>query len=206
MGAHAINPLAGQQRELSSEKAVRIVDAMRASVAARGATGSTFDHVAREAGVSRGLLHYYFGTKERLLVEVIRREMDLSDERIDKGVANAKSADDVIDAMVGSFRVYLSEGNPLVALFFELLTLAQRNEEIAVELAALSRQIRAHLAEVLQTKHDAGILELRASADSVATFLFATSDGLTARYLTEPDLDMDALISTAVLAARALVS
>jgi AcrR family transcriptional regulator len=41
----------------------RIVDAMRRSVAARGAAGATFDHVAREAGVSRGLLHYHFGTK-----------------------------------------------------------------------------------------------------------------------------------------------
>ena len=35
---------------LSGDKAQRIVDAMRASVAARGAAGSTFDHVAREAG------------------------------------------------------------------------------------------------------------------------------------------------------------
>ena len=33
--------------------------------------------VAREAGVSRGLLHYYFGTKERLLVEVVRRDTEL---------------------------------------------------------------------------------------------------------------------------------
>ena len=38
------------------------------SVARRGTAGSTFDHVSREAGVSRGLLHYYFGTKEQLLV------------------------------------------------------------------------------------------------------------------------------------------
>ncbi len=44
------------QRELSSEKARRIIEAMRAS-APRRAAGSTFDHVAREAGVSRGLLH-----------------------------------------------------------------------------------------------------------------------------------------------------
>ncbi len=48
---------AAAQRELSSEKARRIIQAMRASVARRGAAGSTFDHVAREAGVSRGLLH-----------------------------------------------------------------------------------------------------------------------------------------------------
>ena len=61
---------ATKTRDLAGDKAQRIVDAMRASVARRGAAGSTFDHVAREAGVSRGLLHYYFGTKERLLVEV----------------------------------------------------------------------------------------------------------------------------------------
>src|SRR5918994_821788 len=40
------------KRELSGEKAQRIVDAMRATVGERGATGATFDVVAREAGVS----------------------------------------------------------------------------------------------------------------------------------------------------------
>ena len=63
-------------RKLDGEKAGRIVTAMRASVGARGAAGSTFDVVAREAGVSRGLLHYYFGSKERLMVEVVRRDCD----------------------------------------------------------------------------------------------------------------------------------
>ena len=50
---------------------------MRRSVAARGAAGSTFDQVAREAGVSRGLLHYHFGTKEKLLAEVVKRDAEI---------------------------------------------------------------------------------------------------------------------------------
>jgi AcrR family transcriptional regulator len=54
--------LAAPSRALSGEKARRIVEAMRHSVAKRGVAGSTFDHVSREAGVSRGLLHYYFGS------------------------------------------------------------------------------------------------------------------------------------------------
>ena len=62
-------------RKLEGEKAQRIIAAMRSSVGRRGAAGSTFDHVAREAGVSRGLLHYYFGSKERLLVEVVRQRL-----------------------------------------------------------------------------------------------------------------------------------
>jgi len=46
---------AGTDRHLTGDKATRIVDAMRASVAERGTAGSTFDQVARAAGVSPGL-------------------------------------------------------------------------------------------------------------------------------------------------------
>ena len=46
------------QRRLDGEKAQRIIEAMRPSVARRGVAGSTFDHVERQVGVSRGLLHY----------------------------------------------------------------------------------------------------------------------------------------------------
>src|SRR4051794_41241863 len=93
---------ATKQRELSGEKAQRIVDAMRLSVAERGAAGSTFEHVAREAGVSRGLLHYYFGTKERLLVEVVRRDAELRIDWLDDQLGRAKSADDVLEVLVAS--------------------------------------------------------------------------------------------------------
>ena len=79
-------------RALASDKAERIVEAMRTSVARRGVAGSTFDHVAREAGVSRGLLHYYFGTKERLLVEVVRRDCEVRMASLDERMAGAHDA------------------------------------------------------------------------------------------------------------------
>src|SRR3982075_2223421 len=153
---------AAKTRQLTGERAQRIVEAMRASVAARGASGSTFDHVAREAGVSRGLLHYYFGTKERLLVEVVRRECALTTERLEQSVGDAASADDVLDALVQSFEDSIGEGPSQLVTFFEILTLAQRNEEVAAELLDLGRRTREHLAWVLQRKADAGVLQLRA--------------------------------------------
>ena len=97
---------------LSGDKAQRIVDAMRASVAARGAAGSTFDHVAREAGVSRGLLHYYFGTKERLLVEVVRRDSDLRLAALDEAIAAARTADDLLHVLVARSRTWSSAIRP----------------------------------------------------------------------------------------------
>ena len=79
------------QQPIAGDKAKRIVDAMRSSVARRGAAGSTFDHVAREAGVSRGLLHYYFGTKERLLVEVVRRDCDIRMDILDAALSESRA-------------------------------------------------------------------------------------------------------------------
>src|ERR1700753_3417318 len=105
---------------LTGEKAARSVEAMRTSVATRGIAGSTFDHVAREAGVSRGLLHYYFQTKERLVVEVVRRESEVRVELLEQAVDGSANADEVIHALVRSFEEILAEGATTFLSFYEL--------------------------------------------------------------------------------------
>ncbi len=201
----ALTPELAQARELPSDKAARIVEAMRMSVAARGTAGATFDVVAREAGVSRGLLHYYFGTKERLLIEVVRRECAVRIERLEDAIAGAGSAEDVLDALVSSFQDFLGEGPAPAVMFFEMMMLGQRNEEIAAELAELARRIRTHMADALRAKGRGGVLELRADPDTVATFLFALADGVTVRRLSEPEFDIAPVVHQAVVAARAVL-
>jgi AcrR family transcriptional regulator len=193
-------------RDLPGDKAARIVDAMRVSVAEHGIAGSTFDRVAREAGVSRGLLHYYFGSKERLLVEVVRREAEVRGRSLDQAVAGASGADELIHALVRNLEEILGEGQSAMVTFYELLTLGQRNAEIAAELAELARRMRTRLAEALRAGREAGVFELRAPPDDVASFLFALADGVTIRRLAEPELDMRPLMDQAVLAARALLA
>src|SRR3977135_1676452 len=129
MDVAAVNDRAGAQspsasppdvggRSLSSEKALRIVESMRRSVARRGTAGSTFDHVSREAGVSRGLLHYYFGTKEQLLVEAVRRDCGLRMELLARQPAAATTADDFIDLMAQNLKDTVREDPDFVTLLF----------------------------------------------------------------------------------------
>ena len=202
----AAAPKRAPARELSGEKATRIVEAMRASVAERGIAGSTFDVVAREAGVSRGLLHYYFATKERLLVEVVRRETQVRGRLLHQAVAEARGADDLIAALVRSFEDLLGEGSSEGVMFYELLTLAQRNDGIATELASLSRTLRLQLAEALAAGSASGVLELRADPADVASFLLALADGVMIRRMSEPELDVRRLMDQATVAARALLA
>ncbi len=193
-------------RELGGEKAARIVDAMRACVASRGIAGATFDLVAREAGVSRGLLHYYFATKERLLVEVVRREAEVRIERLEQAIASADSAESVLAALVQSLEDFLGDGPTPAVMFYEMATLAQRNQEIAVEVTELSRRMRSHLAGALRAKSDAGVVELRADSETLAVFLLTIADGVTVRRLTEPEFDVQPVMELAVGAVRALLS
>jgi AcrR family transcriptional regulator len=193
-------------RPLESDKAKRIVDAMRVSVAARGSAGSTFDHVAREAGVSRGLLHYYFGTKERLLVEVVRRDSEIRLAALGAALGDARTADDFIDALVRRLEDLVERDPGFVVLLFELFTLSRRNEEIAGELAALCRQTRADLAASLKVKQEEGVVRLGDEPEAVAGVLFALADGLALRFLIEPDLDPRPTLGAAVAAARTLIA
>lgn len=179
---------------------------MRASVAARGIAGSTFDRVAREAGVSRGLLHYHFQTKERLLVEVVRRECEVRGQSLDRAVAGACGADELIDALVGNLQELLAEGSTTMVTFYELLTLGQRNAEVGAELAELARSLRDRLAQALAAGSEAGLFRLRADPVVVAGFLLALADGMAIRRLSEPELDMRPLMDQAVAAARALLA
>ncbi len=193
-------------RPLSGEKAQRIIDAMRRSVAKRGTTGSTFDHVSREAGVSRGLLHYYFGTKEQLLVEAVRRDGELRIERLEEQLSKAKTANDFVDLMAENLQETIKEDPDLVTLLFELFTLSRRNEEIAVEYAALIRRMREQVAGMLAAAQRDGLLSLHADPEAIADVLFALADGFSLRMLSEPERDFAATIGAGITCVRALLT
>ncbi len=193
------------QRPIEGEKAQRIVDAMRSSVARRGAAGSTFDHVAREAGVSRGLLHYYFGTKERMLAEVVRRDASLRLPLLRERLERAQSADEIVDQLVASLQHTVRDDPEFVTVMLELFALARRHPEVATEVAALLGRMRSEVGAVLAAKERAGIVELAAPPEVLADLLFAVGDGAAMRMLAEPDRDPAPLLSACGDAVRPLL-
>ena len=193
------------ERRLDSDKARRIVAAMRASVARRGAAGSTFDHVAQEAGVSRGLLHYYFGSKERLLVEVVRHDADVRVAAIEERLRDADSLDAIVQALVWGLEQFVAEDAPQ-AVLYEMISASRHSEEIRAELGELYVRWRDHLAEVLRKKEQEGVVRLEADAESVASVLFALGDGLGMQLMADPEWDSGPAFAVGIAAARRLLS
>jgi AcrR family transcriptional regulator len=192
-------------RRLEGEKAKRIIEAMRASVGTRGAAGSTFDHVAREAGVSRGLLHYYFGSKERLLVEVVRHDCEVRIKAMDERLARANSVDGIVQALVHGLEEFIEEAPGSQAVTYEMLSASRHSEEIRSELAELYRRWRQHLAAALREKERQGVVNLKADPESVAAVLFALGDGFGIQLSSDPDWDSNAAFELGVQVARRLL-
>jgi AcrR family transcriptional regulator len=192
------------KRQLATDKALRIVDAMRSSVARRGVAGSTFDHVAREAGVSRGLLHYYFGSKERLLVEVAKRDSEVRFAAMAAQLERAENADQLVGQWVRSLQATVKHEPEFVTMLLELYTLAQRNPEIADELAGVMQGMTDAIAHRSRQLQEEGVIELVADPETVADVMLGFGYGMALRLLADPSRDMDGAIEVAATAARGL--
>jgi AcrR family transcriptional regulator len=192
-------------RRLEGDKAQRIIAAMRASVGKRGAAGSTFDHVAREAGVSRGLLHYYFGSKERLLVEVVRHDCEVRNQNMDERLAKASTVDEILDALVVGLNEFLEDQAGGQAVIYEMLSASRHSEEIRTELAELYRQWRERLAGWLRVKEREGVIRLGADPEAIASILFSLGDGFGIQVLSDPDWDQRPAFDLGVATARRLL-
>jgi len=178
---------------------------MRESVGARGAAGSTFDVVAREAGVSRGLLHYYFGSKERLMVEVVRRDADAFVAELEASLEQATTVDEIIASLVRTLDAFVQGEPGTQAVIYEMLSASRHSEEIRAEMAELYRTWRHHLADALRHKQQEGVVTLTGDPESVASLIFAIGDGLGLQLISDPEWARETSLDVAMDTARHLL-
>src|SRR5437763_3626208 len=193
------------ERRLDSAKAKQIVRAMRVTVGRHGAAGATFDRVAQEAGVSRGLLHYYFGTKERLLAATVRHDAEVRIAQLEERLTGADSIDAIIEALVTQLEDFVHEDRGSQAVLYEMFSASRRNEEIRDELAHLYAAVRERVAAVLREKDEAGVISLRGDAESVASVIFALGDGFELQIISSPDWESEGALEAGIRAARFLL-
>lgn len=67
---------AKQYREIREEKKALIMDVALEHFASKGYHITTISHIARHAGISKGLMYNYFKSKEQLLTEIVNRSME----------------------------------------------------------------------------------------------------------------------------------
>ena len=163
--------------------------------------------LAQECGLTTTAPLYYFGTKARMLIEILRADHD---ERLDglRGrLEPCSTRGELVDAAHLTLRAFLDErtlrgSHELVA---EITVLALTDAETAGLRAQFRQEYLDVLARVLGDKQRAGVVRLSAHATVVAGLLISLAQGLAVEIAANPGWrPAEAIAHAHVLIARLL--
>ena len=169
----------------------RIVAAAYRVLSEQGSHASSIKEIAKAAGVAPGLVHYYFESKEQLLLEVTRDCCRLYREEMS---ALSLPADPIARTRA---LLEFSKRRGLASpdwyrLLVDLDALALRDQALAREVAGLRKEIRDHVALLVGDAEGALGFSLGPSRDALAAVLMGSVDGLIVQRLIDPGFDIDA--------------
>jgi AcrR family transcriptional regulator len=146
-----------------------LLDAAERLLVTVGAAGVTTRRVAEEAGVNHGLVHYYFGSVENLLVRILER---FTARLIERQRALYAAEMTFVEKWRTAMRYLVSEDVTYEKIWLELQALAWNDAELRERLAAVNAEWRAVLTEALAEPHrELGIeMPLEALVSLVMTF------------------------------------
>jgi AcrR family transcriptional regulator len=146
-----------------------LLDAAERLLVNVGYAGITTRRLAEEAGVNHGLVHYYFGSNENLLVRALERfTAGLIDRQRELYAADMPFVEKWRTAM----RYLVSEDVTYEKIWLELQALAWNNADLRERLARVNAEWRTVLTEAFtEPHHELGIdMPLDALVSLVMTF------------------------------------
>jgi AcrR family transcriptional regulator len=146
-----------------------LLDAAERLLVDVGYAGITTRRLAEEAGVNHGLVHYYFGSVENLLVRALER---FTERMIERQRALYASDEPFVEKWRTAMRYLVAEDVTYEKVWLELQALAWNDEALRDRLARVNGEWRAVLTEAFREPHrELGIeMPLDALVSLVITF------------------------------------
>jgi AcrR family transcriptional regulator len=158
-----------------------ILDAAARVITERGLAETRISDIAEQAGVSPGLILYYFESKDRLLAEALTFANDQFYLRTSREIRRIPSARDRLRRLIDlSVPAYLPEFGRLDewALWIEVWVRALRDPEMAKDREVLDQRWRSQLADIIRGGQSSGEFTSPVDADELALRLATLIDGL----------------------------
>jgi AcrR family transcriptional regulator len=179
----------------------RIVDAAYRTLVKHGYHETSMKDIAAEAGVAPGLAHYYFETKEDLLVAAIEHGCEPVLRAWQQAGMNLsgplpEDADPMMVARMG-FELAKEELKTYGGLFlltFDMFGVGLHNPKIAAAVRTFIDERRAFIARITQGVI-AGMADPPiASADAIAAAIWGSLHGIYLQKVMNPEFDAEAAI------------
>lgn len=159
-----------------------IVEAATRVVARQGYRSTTIRDIAEEAGLSQAGLLHYFGSKDALLIEVVRVD-DASDPMLDEGFSGP-------DKMLAALQ-HDGRGNGIVSLYVQLVAEAVDPDHAAHEFfRERFENLRTGVTAIIRRAQRDGRVPAQIDPERGAVLAIALTNGLRLQAGYAPDLDL----------------
>ncbi len=180
---------AGGQQETRE----RIIAAASRVLAEKGYEATTLREISREAQAAPGLVHYYFGGKDQLLVEVLYEAGRRFHQRVEDLVEQLP-ADASLDVVLAQLQERAGQDPDVYRLRYESFALGLHHPLIGPRVRERLAQRRQEIGRVMARV--AGRLEgppaIARDPMPLAALLLSVSDGLALQTIMDPSFDRDA--------------
>jgi AcrR family transcriptional regulator len=172
---------------VAAARRAAIVHATIRCLARDGYAGLTMKRVAAEAGVSPGILHYYFRDKRAILARAAQTVTADLDRRVAIEARSARDARGRLRALLRACLEVATETRDFWTVFIELWGEALHDRELArLNRRAYARARRFLAASVARGTADGAFR--RVGPDEAALVILALVDGLSLQLTFDPDL------------------
>ena len=185
-----------EQSEEHHKTKERIIAAASKILAEKGYEATTLREISREAQAGPGLVHYYFGGKDELLVEVLQAAGQRFHQRMEH-LTQQMSTNWSLDALLTQLYERVDLEPEVYRLRYESFSLGLHNPVIEPKVRERLAQRRNEIGTII-----ASALENMGSTESVKRFsldptllaalLLALFDGLALQKIMDPTFDLEA--------------
>lgn len=191
-----MNAAARARREAGPTRAERqaatraaLLRAASRSICEHGMDAASVDHIAADAGYTKGAFYANFESKEAMFLAILDEKFRDELARLEVALARAGEAVDVARLAADDFLEYIDRDPEWPRLYQEFAVHAARNEQFRAEFAARQRAVRERMAELFARWTDALGVEIVLEHAEVAAMNIFMIDGFLFDRILDPELD-----------------
>ncbi len=171
----------------TERSAAQIVAAATRVLARQGYARTSLLDIAREAGMSKGALHYHFPSKESLVNKVLESALEtIANRTLDAWLASAGDPIDALRSSVKELWFVRRDRTDEVAVVADLMAQALYDESLKPQLAGYFRFAAQQVTQTLVPHLGKLGLRLRVPGELVPRILVGLLDGLAMQHYVEP--------------------
>lgn len=172
-------------QDLSLSELTIIRSAYRA-IARRGSQRVSLREIAEEAGVSKALLFYHFGSKDNLLLAAMKWAVERTEQRIRARLESSSDAPDRITALVEAIFIGPEPNRDFYAFYLDLVEHVARVPGFGSLSPMLDDIINGLYREVIETGVAQGAFEV-SNPERAARDMRAVIEGTFVQWIQTPD-------------------